>query len=155
MFNLFTDVKEFLSFFPDFYLPLYFTINKMLFKDFKLPQGYVDSLIKDYKTKEEQTALHNFWKDSIEDEILSSYKFLFFAELSRHIVETNVFYCPYILTKLGIPDFDEGMIYLAMFVKKIFMILKYIDVYENIQAFTESSFSMVSIGRLLCLLISL
>jgi len=136
-----------MSFFPEFYLPVYFTINKQLFENFKLPNVYSSYLIKSYKANEEQKAIHDFFRQTVEEEILSGDKFLLYTELANHVVEGNILHCSFILKKLGITEFDEGMIYLAMFVKKVFMILKYIDIYTDIDKFIDTSFSMVTLSK--------
>mmetsp|Transcript_9727 Transcript_9727/g.10930 ORF Transcript_9727/g.10930 Transcript_9727/m.10930 type:complete len:93 (+) Transcript_9727:369-647(+) len=40
------------------------------------------------------------------------------------------------------------MLYLGMFIKKVFMIMKYIDAYDDIQTFLQTSFSMISISEI-------
>ena len=137
-----------MSFFPEFYLPLYFTINKAIFNEFKIPKSYTTYLIKEYTRVEEERAVHEYMKKSIENTLLSENKFLIFYELSLHLVESNILYSSNILNKLGISDFDEGMLFLGMFIKKVFIIMKYIDVYNDIQMFLSTSFSSIPISKL-------
>lgn len=142
------EIKELMSFFPEFYLPLYFTINKAIFNEFKIPKSYTTYLIKEYTRVEEERAVHDYMKKSIENTLLSENKFLIFYELSLHLVESNILYSSNILNKLGISDFDEGMLFLGMFIKKVFIIMKYIDVYNDIQMFLSTSFSSIPISKL-------
>ena len=141
------EITELMSFFPEFYLPLYFTINKSIFVEFKIPKAYTVYLIKEYSKIEEERAVHDYMKQSIENKLFSENKFLVFYELSLNLFESNIVYSPYILNKLGITDFDEGMLYLGMFIKKIFIIMKYIEVYSDIQMFLLTSFSTISISK--------
>lgn len=139
-----SDMGDFHAFFPEFFLPLYFSLNLTIFGSDKIPRAFSENILKPYNSEQENYAINNFLKEQLLGNVLDDVSFQFFAEVTKNISETNIFYfitclndsdsyfSAQILSNAkchndqSVPDFDESLCYLALFTKKVSDIIQHI-----------------------------
>jgi hypothetical protein len=79
---------------------------------------------------------------------LSPTSLLFFLELCPHLSEGSLLYCSSMLATLGVTGVGDELVVMGLVVKKVFVVMKYIGIYETIDEFLETAFAIIPLSEL-------